>query len=506
VPSCARARLTASNQARSTGIAWFFRTLLSTIRGAGEHLPTVINDILDLSKIEAGRMQIECLETDLPRLLFDVDSLMRSRGAQKGVQLQTRLRTPIPERVLSDPTRLRQNLINLVGNATKFTARGQIEAQVDVSTLAAGPALHIAVVDTGGGMSQVLAAKLFQPFVQADSSVTRKNGGTGLGLTICRRLAHLMGGEVELYRTVLGEGSTFTVSLPPQIVAGTRHVEDLRTCVPAQSTGEASATNAIALQGRILLAEDGEDNQRLISHHLRKAGAEVVIAEHGRRALEVLAAADLAGQPFGLLVSDIQMPEMDGYTLARTLRARGNTLPIIALTAHAMEDDRQKCLDAGCSDYASKPINRDTLIASCARWLRPPSNAVSAPESTEIFPTFALHRDLLGDSDYTELVDTFIVGLSKRIERIEHSFRRGAWPDLMRLAHQLKGAAGGYGYPSITAAARQLEHSARDRITAETTTDPNADLSRAVANLLDQCHLAIRIRERALCVEATAAL
>jgi len=469
---------------------------MSTIRRAGEHLLTVINDILDLSKIEAGRMAIERVETDLPRVLFDVDSLMRSRAAQKGVQLHTRLLTPIPDRVLSDPTRLRQVLMNLVGNAAKFTSHGQIDIEVDLTTLAGEPAVRIAVVDSGPGMSSEQAALLFQPFVQADSSVTRKHGGTGLGLTICRRLATLMGGEVQLVKTAPGEGSTFTFTMPLHAVEGAHRVTDLLACVAGPSTLKATGAYAIELRGRILLAEDGEDNQRLISHHLRKAGAEVVIAEHGRRALELITAAEAAGQPFGLLVSDMQMPEMDGYTLARTLRAHGLTIPIIALTAHAMADDRQKCLDAGCTDYASKPIDRGALLATCARWMPAPSDLDSDLHLIDVFPQSVLHSELRDDPDLTELIDEFVAGLPAKVARIEAAFSTGGLLELARLAHQIKGAAGGYGYPSISDAARHVEQHARGRVTADGTFDPGVDLSEAVELLLTQCRMAIRTMER----------
>ncbi len=468
---------------------------MSTIRRAGEHLLTVINDILDLSKIEAGRMAIERVETDLPRVLFDVDSLMRSRAAQKGVLLQTRLLTPIPDRVLSDPTRLRQILMNLVGNAAKFTSTGQIDIEVEVSTLDGAPAVRIAVVDTGPGMSAEQATNLFRPFVQADTSVTRKHGGTGLGLTICRRLAGLMGGEVLLLKTAPGEGSTFTVTLPLHAVEGAQNIEDLHACIASPSSSKATGAYAIELRGRILLAEDGEDNQRLISHHLRKAGADVVIAEHGRRALELIVAAHAAGDPFALLVSDMQMPEMDGYTLARTLRAQNHAIPIVALTAHAMADDRQKCLDAGCNDYASKPIDRALLIATCARWMQTPAKGETDVPMIELFPQPTLYSELRDDPNLSELVAAFVDGLPAKIARIDHAFSSGEMLDLARIAHQLKGAAGGYGYPSISEAARHVEHHARARVTAHGTADPDLDWPEVVGLLLDQCRLAVRTLE-----------
>ncbi|QJR37933.1 ATP-binding protein [Gemmatimonas groenlandica] len=469
---------------------------MGTIRRAGEHLLSVINDILDLSKIEAGRMAIEQVEMDLPRVLYDVDSLMRSRAAQKGVQLQTRLLTPMPERVLSDPTRVRQILMNLIGNAAKFTSHGYVDIQVDQTTLDGAPAVRIAIVDTGPGMTPEQAAMLFQPFVQADTSVTRRHGGTGLGLTISRRLASLMGGDVQLVQSTPGEGSTFAVVLPLLAVEGTRQVEDLRACISTSPAPTDTAAHAVALQGRILLAEDGEDNQLLISHHLRKAGAEVVVAEHGQRALDLIIEADAAGAPFRLLVSDMQMPEMDGYTLARTLRAQHNTIPIIALTAHAMAEDRQKCLDAGCDDYASKPIDRGALIATCAHWMqRTVGNPVTAA-TIEIFPPPTLYSEMRDDPDFTELVDAFIAGLPAKIARLEQAYRDGALLDLARFAHQLKGAAGGYGYPSISLAARDVEEHSKARVTVEGTFDPGVDLAEAVSLLLAQCHLAVRTMEQ----------
>ena len=442
-------------------------------------------------------MAIERIETDLPRMLFDVDSLMRSRAAQKGVQLQTRLLSPIPERVFSDPTRLRQILMNLVGNAAKFTSYGLIDIQVDLTTLGGAPAVRIAVVDTGLGMTPEQASTLFQPFVQADTSVTRKHGGTGLGLTICRRLASLMGGEVQLVHTTPGEGSTFALTLPLQAVDGARDVNDLQACVNTPSALKETGAYAVALHGRILLAEDGEDNQRLISHHLRKAGAHVVVAEHGRRALELILEADAAGEPFGLLVTDMQMPEMDGYTLARTLRAQQHQIPIVALTAHAMAEDRQRCLDAGCDDYASKPVDRGALIATCARWMQMIAEDPAADAAIDLFPQPALLSELHDDPDLAELVVAFTTGLPAKITRLEHAYMSGELVDLARLAHQLKGAAGGYGYPSISSAARDVEQHAKASVTANGTFDPGIDLTQAVTQLLAQCRLAVRTLEHA---------
>ncbi|MBY0113069.1 MAG: PAS domain-containing protein [Phycisphaerales bacterium] len=333
--------------------------MVDTIRGAGQHLLTVINDILDLSKIEAGKMTVEKIETPLVQILHEVQSLIAPRARGKGVTMTTRFDTPVPERIKSDPTRLRQILMNLVGNAAKFTEEGNIT----MATRMEQGRLLIDIEDTGPGMTLEQASALFSAFSQADSTVSRKHGGTGLGLTICGRLAGLMDGSVTLVSTEVGAGSRFRLDLPMEGASGAPLVSSFDV---VQCRNEKAAQATVSLRGRILLAEDGVDNQRLIAHHLRWAGATVEIAENGRRALEMLEA---PGASFDLVLTDIQMPEMDGYTLARTLRERGNRIAIVALTAHAMAEDRQRCTDAGCDDYASKPIEKSALLDTCARWL-----------------------------------------------------------------------------------------------------------------------------------------
>ncbi len=341
--------------------------MIDTIRSAGQHLLTVINDILDLSRIEADKIIIERIETPLTDMLGEIESLMRARAVAKGITLTTRLASPVPDRIMSDPTRLRQILMNLVGNAVKFTESGGVTVTADVADLDGRPRLVIDVEDTGIGMTREQAERLFNAFSQADETTTRKYGGTGLGLVICRRLANLMGGDVKLQRTEPGKGSCFRVVLPLEPAPGSAMVTrlDEKTAPRAAAAPQAMVT----LRGRILLVEDGVDNQRLISFHLRKAGAEVAVADNGKIALDMIDRAQAEGRPFDLLLTDMQMPEIDGYTLARTLRDRGNTLPIIALTAHAMAEDREKCLAAGCNDFATKPIDRSALLAMCAAWM-----------------------------------------------------------------------------------------------------------------------------------------
>jgi len=345
---------------------------IDTIRNAGTHLLTVINDILDISKIEADKMTIERVATPLTAILHEVVSLIRPRAAGKGVTLTAALASPVPDSILSDPTRLRQILMNLVGNAAKFTDAGTVTITARAEPADDPSWLVIDVDDTGPGMTTEQADRLFQSFTQADNTMTRKHGGTGLGLTICRRLSALMDGGVTLVRTQPGKGSCFRLELPLEAAPGAAMVERLDAVV-AQAN-KAAAVPAATLTGRILLAEDGLDNQRLIALHLRKAGAAVDIADNGRIALEMIDQSEADTKPYDLLLTDMQMPEMDGYTLARTLRDRGSSLAIVALTAHAMAEDRQKCLDSGCDDYATKPIEKANLLTTCADWIGKASN------------------------------------------------------------------------------------------------------------------------------------
>ena len=347
---------------------------VDTIRRNGEHLMALINDILDLSKIEAGRMSVERVPVSAAQVLLEVDSLMLVRARAKGIALSVELATPIPQTIQTDPVRFRQILMNLVGNAIKFTEIGGVTIRVGLDTAApAGPALRFDVADTGIGMSAEQVSRLFQPFSQADTSTTRKFGGTGLGLRISKNLAQLLGGDVSVQSTV-GKGSNFTAIIPTGPIDGVPMLAVDAIRVAALAPQSPAPAEDQPLRGvRIFFAEDGPDNQRLIAFHLRRAGAEVRIFDNGRLTLQALTT---TGEPDGpladpppcdFILTDMQMPEIDGYTLARTLRTAGWKRPIIALTAHAMLGDADKCRDAGCDDYASKPVNRDKLINICLR-------------------------------------------------------------------------------------------------------------------------------------------
>ena len=339
---------------------------LSTIRRNGEHLLSLINDILDLSKIEAGKMTIERVLCSLPAAIHEVVNLMRMRAEEKGLSLTVHCDTPIPECIQSDPVRLRQILVNLVGNAIKFTDEGGVRvgiAMEDADDRAAR--LRIQVSDTGIGMSAAQLDRLFRPFTQAELSTTRRFGGTGLGLAISKRLAEALGGALQA-QSVEGQGSSFTLNIDPGVLTGVRMLQSLEGTTLATETRAASSQEA-QLPARVLLAEDGCDNQRLISVILRRAGMSVDIAENGRIACQMALQAAADGASYDAILMDMQMPEMDGCEATRELRRRGFSRPIIALTANVMKQDRERCMDAGCSDFTTKPIDRLALIETVRR-------------------------------------------------------------------------------------------------------------------------------------------
>lgn len=351
---------------------------LNIIRSNADHLLSVINDILDMSKIEAGRMTLERIAINPHELLDQVVALLEPRARGKGIKLTLRYDSPLPERIETDPTRLRQVILNLVGNAIKFTEIGSV-------TIAAcfHPASHrlqVRVIDTGIGMTpeQVAAIAEFNAFSQADSSMTRRFGGTGLGLRISNALAKILGGELTI-ESRYGFGSTFEVSIttgnlpdvPLISMLGTPAEQRTAVTNPQQTSSDSTSRPLAGV--RILLAEDGPDNQRLVSFLLRRAGANVTVAENGRVAAETIERASEEQRP-EIILMDMQMPELDGYKATQRLRKFGIEQPIIALTAHAMAGDRQKCIDAGCDDYMTKPLDRKQLIETCSQYANRDAN------------------------------------------------------------------------------------------------------------------------------------
>ena len=336
---------------------------IQIIRRNASHLLEIVNEILDLSKIEAEQMTVEEIDCDLPDLLSEIISLLRPRATEKGLGFEIAFDGPIPHFIRTDPLRLRQILVNLLGNAVKFTAAGKIGVRVtDDGAGSDTIRLRVDVTDSGIGISPELLGRVFQPFSQADQSTTRKFGGTGLGLTISRRLAQLIHGDVSV-TSELGHGSTFTLIVDGGPSAGAEMLQGLSEATLPRKTAEA-AHPVIEIKGRILLVEDGRDNQRLLCMQLRDAGAMVFTAENGQIAVDMA-----EKQAFDIILMDMQMPVMDGYAATAELRRRGVMTPIIALTAYAMAQDRVKCMDSGCSDYLSKPVDEGALLTSVSRQL-----------------------------------------------------------------------------------------------------------------------------------------
>jgi len=343
----------------------------ATIKRNGEYLLELINDILDLSKVEAGKLEVERTACSPTRLLADVASLMRVRAEAKNLELKTEFAGPIPDSIQCDLNRLRQILINLVGNAIKFTETGEIRLVTQlVEEKPKSTLLQIDVIDTGIGIPQDQVDRLFQPFTQLDSSTSRKFGGTGLGLAISKRLAKMLGGDITA-TSKPEQGSTFRLTVDTGSLSGVPLLKGVsETFAKSHRQSPAAAAAEVRLDGRILLAEDGPDNQRLISFLLKKAGAEVTLAENGQIACEEALAAQERGNPFDVVLMDMQMPVMHGYEATQRLRQAGYTGPIIALTANAMLGDSQKCHEVGCDAYLSKPIDREKFLPAIAQYVQ----------------------------------------------------------------------------------------------------------------------------------------
>lgn len=328
---------------------------VDAIKRNGKLLSNIINDILDLSKVEAGKLDVETVPVPIEEILTDINMLLDLEATEKGLKLTLETEGSVPVRIKTDPLRLRQILFNIVGNAIKFTDKGSI--CVTIRTLKPGDGrelLAFSVRDTGRGISADQAVRLFEPFAQADSSTTRRFGGTGLGLVLSKKLAKTLGGDVVLAESELGKGSTFIVTIDPGEIERTQE-----TFVPVKpQTEQRNEETAIGLdQMRILLVEDSLDNQLLVTRMLKLSGAQVDTAMNGREGVEKALAGD-----YDVILMDLQMPEMDGHVATQTLRSQGYSGVIIALTAHAMTEERQRCEISGFNSHLSKPINRKTLL------------------------------------------------------------------------------------------------------------------------------------------------
>ena len=371
----------------TTGLDERQRDYVEHIQAGGEALLCIVNNILDLAKVESGKLELESVELGLDAMLESLVFTMGKAASSKGVTLSVQIAPEVPANLLGDPTRLGQVLLNLVGNALKFTEDGEVSLSVDVESQEAVTPdrvrLSFAIRDTGSGMSSSQVERLFVPFSQADSTITRKYGGTGLGLVICKRFVELMGGDLRV-ESVAGEGSTFTFSALFE-APGPETVTPRRPLVAQRETlmPEILASTREAGRGaRILVVEDNFANQHNARALLESAGLQVDIASDGRQALERVLASG-ADCPWQVVLMDLRMPEMDGYTTTSEIRLdeRFRQLPILAMTASALAGDRERCAEAGMDDFISKPIDPVKLLATLRRWITLPFSAISGVDT-----------------------------------------------------------------------------------------------------------------------------
>jgi signal transduction histidine kinase/CheY-like chemotaxis protein len=414
------------------------------IRRNGEHLLTLINDILDLSKIEAGKMSVDRILCDPAGVVGGVASMLKPRAVEKGLTLDVKFEGPIPKLIRTDPGRLRQVVINLVANAIKFTREGGVKLVVAIkpSIGAEKPVLEVKIADTGIGIPADRQASMFQPFVQGDATITRQFGGSGLGLAISQHFARALGGDIAVSSEV-GRGSTFTVTVATDSLMEAAMHERPEDAMEAQDN---FVGPKVKISGTVLVAEDGIDNQALIAARLRETGLKVEIAPNGQIACEKAMAAADGGRPYDVILMDVQMPVMDGFTATLQLRSKGYRGPIIALTANAMERDRSKCLAAGCNDFVTKPIKLEKLFKAIGRYL-----AVTA---------VAEEGAAAAKASREALVKKFHEELAAEIEQIEEAAERQDRERIKEIAQLVLGKAAAAGVKDVAPEAAKLLHAA----------------------------------------------
>ena len=413
---------------------------IHTIIRSGKHLLQIINDILDVSKLEAGRIDVEHIPVDIFQLLEDVHSIVYLLAKEKGLYFYLDYAFPLPQIIVSDPLRLKQILINLCNNAIKFTSQGTVRIKIAFDS--DNGKLVLKVIDTGVGLAPEQQQHIFNAFSQADASTSRQFGGTGLGLYLSRQLAQRLGGDIGVDSTP-DVGSCFSVSIDP----GDVDRESFVMRQPANRKHPASANIAqkLYLQGAVLLAEDNADNQKLINRYITRLGVQVDIADNGQKAVDMALA-----RPYDLILMDMQMPVMSGPEAASQLRAQGYQGAIVALTANAMKSDMDECLAAGCNGFASKPVQREQLYELLAQHLR----AGQSPAAT--------HEPLMSslleqDPELLDLVTEFVRKLPKDIEALRALLDENDLAGLKSGTHQLKGTGGSFGYESLYSLCQKIE-------------------------------------------------
>jgi signal transduction histidine kinase/CheY-like chemotaxis protein len=431
------------------------------VHSSAKHLLELLNDILEYSRLDAGMTKIESVPCEIAQLITDCTSLLRERALGKGVSLQVTIRETCPQRVRTDPARLRQILTNLIGNAVKFTESGGVLVTVSGAGNRARPRLMIAVQDTGIGMNEDQIVQLFSPFTQADVSITRKFGGTGLGLSIARQLARKLGGDITV-TSVPGTGSTFTLEIDAPAVSVEPAENNAGEQLPS-SPFRRSAMDSLSGK-RILIVDDNATNLKLFKVTLARSGATVFVAENGQIAVDAIA----ESKP-DLIIMDIQMPVMDGFTATKIIRERGYSHPILALTAMSTGADRDKCLACGCSAFLAKPVDLNNLVSTVANLV------ASTPSPTPVTAATTNHGDSSAsprcdtanptpieadDPEIRAAADGWLTEVPSRIEEMRRSVSANDAPAVAAIAHGIRGTSGTLGLPQFVAPASRIEDEA----------------------------------------------
>jgi signal transduction histidine kinase/CheY-like chemotaxis protein/HPt (histidine-containing phosphotransfer) domain-containing protein len=419
---------------------------VESIVRAGNHLQQIINDILDMSKIEAGQLVIENNEVSLFEVLKDCEYLMRPYAEEKQLKFRIKYKFPLPKLIVTDAKRLKQILLNLCSNAIKFTAEGNVDITVEYNRQE--QRLQFDVTDTGVGMTQEELERLFKPFSQVDTSTTRRYGGSGLGLCICRELVSSLGGEIAC-QSRKGIGSRFFFTINP----GTLSEDQWITHLQEEEADRQIARMTIepdSLRGKVLLAEDTPDNQKLITMYLKRAGVTPVVVDNGKQALDRALV-----EEFDLILMDMQMPVMGGLDATAKLRATGYRRPIVALTANALKEDRERSRRAGVDDYLTKPVDLSRFNAVLNRYLTPVKHAPAEP--TPAKPSQVM-LDLAEDPEFQALLRQFESELPDKMRHIRITTDKQNWVELRTAVHKLKGLGASFGYPSLSDIAAQIQN------------------------------------------------
>jgi len=414
---------------------------IETIIRAGNHLQSIINDILDLSKIEANKLEVEKIDFSLPTLLQDVKVLLKPKAEEKNLQFHIEPQYPLPSELKSDPTRLKQILINLCSNAIKFTEKGYIKIHVKYQREKA--LMLFCVEDSGIGLTEEQLNKIFTPFSQADVSTTRQYGGTGLGLSLSQKLANLMGGDLTATSTY-GKGSQFNVLIDVGHIEPGLLIDEF-PILRSVETKSYQVANTSQLSGNVLIADDVKNNQDLLSFYLKKTNLQLSFADNGKEALE-----KALQTPFDLILMDMQMPIMDGLQATRELREKGYDKAIVALTANTMLEDREACAKSGCDGFLSKPINKDELYKTIQDYLsdnKTSKHALTISTLENASP--GIHK----------IIQRYAKTLPEIVASLQQSYQNEDWQKLAANIHKLKGTSGNLGLNDIYKLTQNIETS-----------------------------------------------